>query len=97
MVPQVAGAVGGAGMKRFGIDLHRELEKNGPDFSVQQLMKLEEFTSLGQARAATPMDAYIAVNNLEGTEWARKIRSCVEGQYNDGANAITGVTPNPKG
>ncbi|MFI1397467.1 DUF6571 family protein [Streptomyces sp. NPDC020681] len=96
-VPQVAGALAGAGMTQFGIDLNRELEKNGPDFSVQEHMKLEEFTSQGQARAVTPMDAYIAVNNLEGTEWARKTHSGVEGKYNDGASAITGVTPNPKG
>ena len=97
VVPQVAGAVAGAGMTQFGIDLNRELEKNGPDFSVQEHMKLQEFTSLGQARAVTPMDAYIAVNNLDDTEWARKIHSGVEGKYNDGASAITGVTPNPKG
>ncbi|MEU5981824.1 DUF6571 family protein [Streptomyces sp. NPDC047434] len=96
-VPQVAGAVAGAGMTQFGIDINRELEKNGPDFSVQEHMKLREYAELGSARAVTPMDAYIAANNLDGTEWARKIHSGVEGKYNDGGDAINRVTPDPKG
>ncbi|MFI8517269.1 DUF6571 family protein [Streptomyces sp. NPDC085481] len=95
-VPQVAGAVAGAGMTQFGIDINRELEKNGPDFSAKEHMKLEEFSSLGTARAVSPLDAYIRANHLEGTEWAREIHSTVETKYNDGSDAITRVTPDPK-
>jgi hypothetical protein len=96
-VPQVAGAVAGGAMTQFGIDLNREMEKNGPDFSQKEHMDLKTFTTLGAARAVTPMDAYIAANNLEGTEWARKTHSGVEGKYNDGSDAITRVTADPKG
>ncbi|MFD5783437.1 DUF6571 family protein [Streptomyces sp. NPDC126933] len=96
-VPQVAGAVGGAAMTQFGIDLNREMEKNGPDFSQKEHMDLKTFTTLGAARAVTPMDAYIAANGLEGTEWARLTHSGVEGKYNDGSAAITRVTADPKG
>ncbi|MFE5487033.1 DUF6571 family protein [Streptomyces sp. NPDC056527] len=92
-VPQVAGAIAGAGMTQFGIELNREMEKNGPDFSEKEHMDLTTFTTLGGARAVAPMDAYIAANDLEGSDWARKMHSGVEGKYNDGADAITRVTP----
>ncbi|MGW6457712.1 DUF6571 family protein [Streptomyces sp. NPDC055078] len=91
-VPTVAGAVAGAGMTQFGIDLNREMERNGPDFTQKEHMDLKSFTTLGAARAVTPMDAYIAVNGLEGSEWARKTHSGVEGKYNDGSDAITRIT-----
>lgn len=96
-VPQVAGAVAGAGMTQFGIELSRELEKKGPDFSQKEHVDLATYRALGEARAVTPMDAYAKVNGLDNTEWALRTHSGLEGKYNDGADAVSGVTPDPKG